>query len=462
MNSPLETSPIDYRIPEVEIIGEPDFSEQEIDIFRNLFKKFFKTEYEKSLLTPLFILDISEDVTSSKARKETRIIPVNDTTVMLTGHPSILLILYSCGVHGIAHIRHLSHMEVMRRYVDAELTIYSLMSLLKASMGKGIDFIVKTGMRGVKDLESESIELTNIVESMKKALPYMPFKADRDKLVLLESIPLLNQLLILENPRVKKFESFRKKNVSDRMHTVIMNVLTEDPEKSLYLESIGLASTLSEILPKTYLNLLFYASYMSDLGAQGLLSLAKTIACEEKKVKALIMVEKEAEGGGNRLELVFEYNVFNYEDFINHKEKLLKIIDEGLEICRKGLPFRRLNYVRQKLDEVKNPSELQLFSDSFSQTIFSSSVSPDQLPMYYIHSNGFSYKKEDAFLFASFFADYVITVNILNALSASREGGVKKIVRNAVRCPFRKTPQMKCVWNPECEHEKAWLDILSV
>ncbi|MDW8034047.1 MAG: hypothetical protein RMI79_03815 [Nitrososphaerota archaeon] len=462
MNSPLETPTIDYRMPEVNTIGEFDITEQDLNILENIFKRFFETEYEKLLMPPLFAIEISENSISLKAKRETKIVPTNDNTVILTGHPCILLVLNSYGVHGITHMRQMSRIEVMQKYIDAEVAIYSLMSILKASMGKSIGSLVKLGMeQGDKSFKLEDIELEEIIENIRKALPYMPFRIDRDKLVLLESISLLNQFLTLEKPEVKKLRGF-KKNISDSIHTRIMKILTEDVEKSIYLESIGLVSALSEILPKTYLNLLFYAGFLTNLGAQGILSLAKSIACEEKKVKVLAMLEREVESGGNRLELMFEYNVFDYENFVNHKENLIRIIDDGLEICRRGRPFQRLKYVRQKLDSIKTPSELQLFSDSFSQTIFSSSPSPEQPPIYYIHSNGSSCNREDAMLFSSLFADYLIATNILNALSGSRNGNTRNILKNAIRCPFRRAPQMKCVWNPECEHEKEWLDFIGI
>ncbi|MEM2246667.1 MAG: hypothetical protein QXM51_00845 [Thermoproteota archaeon] len=461
MSSPLETA-VDYRMPEVNVIGGGDIAEHDLNILENIFKRFFENEYEKILMPPLFILDISEDAELSKAKKETKIIPVNENTVTLAGYPYILLVLNSCGAHGIVHMRQLSRIEMMQKYVDAEVTIYSLMSILKASMGRGIGSLVKFDIEeSDRNLILEGTEFRRLIENMRETLPYTPFRIDRDKLVLLESMSLLNQFLALEKPEIRKIRGLSK-NISDEIHNRIMKILMEDSEKSLYLESIGLISTLSEILPNTYLNLLFYASFLTNLGAQGLLSLAKSIACEEKKVKVLAMVEREVESGGNRLELIFEYDIFDYENFVKHKENLIRIIDEGLEICRKGRPFNRLNYVRQKLDSVKTPSELQFFSDSFSQTIFSSSPSSDQIPIYYIHSNGSSCKKEEAMLFSSFFADYIIATNILNALSTSKEGNIKGIVKNAIRCPFRRAPQMKCVWNPECEHEKAWLDFIGI
>ncbi|MEM3712171.1 MAG: hypothetical protein QXR97_01335 [Thermoproteota archaeon] len=461
MTSPLETPAVDYRVPEVNIIGGGEIKEQDLNIFENIFKRFFEVEYEKLLIPPLFILDVSEDPILLKEKKEIKVVPVNENTVTLMGYPCILLVLYSCGVHGITHMRQLSRIEIMQRYVDAEVTIYSLMSILKASMGKGIGSLVKLSMeQSGKYFTLESTELKEIIENMKKTLPYMPLKIDKDKLVLLESISLLNQILTLEKLGARKFKGLSK-NISDSVHTRIMKVLTEN-SRSLYLESIELALTLSEILPKTYLNLLFYAGFLTDLGAQGLLSLAKSIACEEKKVKILAMVEKEVENGGNRLELVFEYDVFDYENLVKHKENLLETINEGLKICRKGRPFQRLNYVKQKLDSVKTPSEFQFFSDSFSQTIFSSSPLPDRSTIYYIHSNGPSCKREEAMLFSSFFADYIIAINILNALSNSEDSSMRNTIKNAIRCPFRRAPQMKCVWNPECEHEKAWLDFIGI
>lgn len=460
MNSPLETA-VDYRIPEVNIIGGDDVTEHDLNILENIFKRFFENEYEKLLMPPLFVLDVSGSV-SLEVKRETKIVPVNENTVILAGYPCILLVLHSCGAHGIAHMRQLSRIEMMQKYVDAEITIYSLMSILKANMGEGIGSLVKFDIEeSNRNFILESAEFRKLIENMRNTLPYTPLRIDRDKLVLLESMSLLNQFLALEKSEIRKIKGLRK-NMSDEIHNRIMKILMEDAEKSLYLESIGLVSTLSEILPKTYLNLLFYASFLTNLGAQGLLSLAKSIACEEKKVKALAMVEREVESGGNRLELVFEYDIFDYENFVKHKENLLRVIDEGLEICRKGRPCHRLNYVRQKLDSVKTPSEIQFFSDSFSQTIFSSSPSLDQAPIYYIHSNGTSCKREEAMLFSSLFADYIITMNVLNALSTSKEGSIRSIIKNAIRCPFRRAPQMKCVWNPECEHEKAWLDFIGI
>ncbi|MEM2351216.1 MAG: hypothetical protein QXT26_02295 [Thermoproteota archaeon] len=431
-------------------------------MFEDIFKEFLEAEHKKLLMPPLFILDISRKLGSAETRREIKIVPLDDTTVMLTGHPLVLLTSHSSGIHGITHIRQLSHLEVMRKYVDAELAIYALMSVLKTSISRGIESLVRSGIGRSEDLSVESIEFKNLLVNMKESIPYLPFRMDRDKLVLLESVSLLDQLLVLEKPWVKKLRGSVRESIRNNINTGIMKILTEDPNKSLYWESIELASSLSEMLPESYLNVMLYASFFTDLGAKGLLSLADKIAKQESKVKVLAMVEREAEGGGNRMELVFEYNVFDYEDLVKHKENLLRVIDDALEICKKGRPSDRLRHIRKKVDSAKTPSELQVLSDSFSQIIFSQSLASDQPPTYYIHANGFSYNKEDVMLFSSFFADLTITLNILNAMLDSWEkgGNLKKAIESAIRCPFRRAPQMKCVWKPECDHEKVWFDAI--
>jgi len=460
---PPQGSPIilKWRVPELELSEGAGELGQDINMFEDIFKDFLETEHEKLFMPPLFVLDISTKKTEpTGALKEIKIVPVDDTTVTLTGNPLVLLASYSSGIHGVAHIRQLSHLEVMRRYVDAELAIYALMSVLKTSISQGIESLVRSGIGKSESLPVESMEFKNILVNMRESIPYLPLKIDEDRLILLESISLLNQLLALEKPEVKKLRDTVKESVRSNINTRVMKMLTGAPAKSLYWESIELASSLSEILPDSYFNLMLYASYLTDLGAQGLLSLANKIAKQENKVKVLAMVEKEAEGGGDRLELVFEYNVFDYEDLVKHKERLLRIIDDALGICKKGRPSERLKYIRSKIESVKVPSELQNMCDNFSQTIFSQSIAPGQPPVYFIHVNGFSYNKEDAMLFSSFFADLNITLNVLNAMLNTLEkgGDLKKAVENAIRCPFRRAPQMKCVWKPECDHEKLWLD----
>jgi hypothetical protein len=456
-------TPIDprYRIPELEISKGVDISEQGINTFEDIFRKFLEIEHKKSLMPPSFLLDISKE-SESEIQKEIKILPTDDITVTLTGYPLALLTTYSCGMHGMTHMRQLSHLEVMRRYVEAELVIYALISILKTSISQGIESLVKSGIGKFEGSLAESSELRNLVVNMRRSLSYLPFTIDRDRIVLLESVPLLDQLLALEKPEVKEFGSLLKESVKNSVNKRIMKVLTDDPEKSLYLESIELASRLSEILPKSYLNLLLYASHFTGLGAQGVLSMASELAREESKVKVLAMVEKEAEGGGNRLELVFEYNIFDYEELVKHKENLLGIIDDALEICKKGRSFERLKYIRRKVDGIKAPSELQFLSDDFSCIIFSQSLAPNQPPAYYIHAGGSSCNRENVMLFSSFFADLIIAVNVLNALMDSLEkgGDLKKAVEGSIRCPFRRAPQMKCVWKTECEHEKTWFDAI--
>ncbi|MBO3840002.1 MAG: hypothetical protein QXN75_01780 [Thermoproteota archaeon] len=463
MDSPQGTPVIlKCRIPELEIEEGSSVSEQDIDMFENIFKEFLEAEHKRLLMPPLFILDVSKKLGSAEARREIKIVPLDDVTVALTGHPLILLTSYSSGIHGVAHIRQLSHLEVMRRYVDAELAIYALMSVLKTSISQGLESLVRSGIGKSKGLSVESVEFRDLLFNMKESIPYLPFKIDRDRLILLESVSLLDQLLALEKPGVKKLRDNVKESIRNNINTRIVKILTADPEKSLYWESMELASSLSEILPESYLNVMLYASYFTDLGAQGLLSLASKIAKQENKVKVLAIVEKEAKGGGNRLELVFEYNIFDYEDLVRHKENLLRIIDDALEICRKGRPSDRMRYIRNKIDSAKAPSELQMLCDNFSQTIFSQSLAPNQPPTYYIHANGFSYNKEDVMLFSSFFADLTITLNVLNTMLDSLESGgnLKKAIESAIRCPFRRAPQMKCVWKPECDHERVWFDAI--
>lgn len=463
MDSPPGTPIISKcRMPELEISEDSTVLEKDINIFEDIFKEFLENEHKKLLIPPLFILDISKKPGSVETRREIKIVPLDDTTVMLTGHPLVLLTSHSSEMHGVTHIRQLSHLEVMRKYVDTELAIYALMSVLKTSISRGIESLIRSGIGRSGGLSIESTEFKNLLVNMKESIPYLPFRMDRDKLILLESISLLDQLLVLEKPMVKKLKDSVRESIRNNINTRAMKILTEDPSKSLYWESIELASSLSEILPDSYLNVMLYASYFTDLGAQGLLSLASRIAKQESKVKVLAMVEREAEGGGNRMELVFEYNVFDYEDLVKHKENLLRIIDDALEICKKGRPSDRLRYMREKIDNAKTPSELQELSDVFSQTIFSQSLAPDQPPTYYIHANGFSYNKEDVMLFSSFFADLTITLNILSAMlnSLEKRENLKKAIEGAIRCPFRRAPQMKCVWKPECDHEKVWFDAI--
>lgn len=464
MTSPLGTSVTSrYRAPRIEVSWGASVSERDINMFEDIFKEFLGAEHERFLMPPLFILDISKKPVNTEARREIKIVPVDDTTVTLTGHPLVLLSSYSCGVHGVAHMCQLSHLEVMRRYVDAELAIYALTSVLKASISRTLDSVLKSGMgQSAEGLAIGSREFRNLIVNMKESIPYLPLKIDRDRLVLLESISLLEQLLAFGKPAVKNLKDSVKESIRKDINTRVMKILTEDLEKSLYLESLGLASSLNEILPESYLNLMLYASYLTGLGAQGLLSMAKNIAREENKVKVLAMVEKEAEGGGNRLDLVFEYNVFDYEDLVKHKENLLRIVDDALEICRKGRPYERLRYVRQKIDRIKTPPELQFLSDDFSQLIFSQSLAPNQPPTHYVHANSISYNRDAAVLFSSFFADLTIATNLLKALldSLEKEGNLRKAAESAIVCPFRKAPQMRCVWKPECEHEKTWFDAL--
>ncbi|MGQ9478705.1 MAG: hypothetical protein ACUVQ0_01625 [Thermoproteota archaeon] len=465
MSSPLGAPVISrYRMPEFEVSGRTSVSEQDIISFDNMFKGFLEAEHERFLMPPLFLLDISKKPVPAEAQKEIKAIPVEDFTVTLVGHPIDLLTIYSCGVHEVTHMRQLSHLEVMRNYADAELAIYSLISVFKATIGRTLDSVLRSSMgQRIEGLAVDSTEFRNLVINMRQSTPYLPFKLDRDKLVLLESVSLLNQLLALEKPEVKTLESYVKTNIRSNINARIMKTLTEDPKKSFYLEAIGLASSLSEILPKSYLTLMLYASHLTGFGAQDLLITANRLAREESKTRALASMEKEVESGGNRLELLFEYNIFDYEDLVRHKEKLLEIIDDALKICRKGKPFDRLNYVRQKINNIKTPSELQFLTDGFSQTIFSQRLAPDQPPTHYLHANGVSYNKEDAMLFSSFFADLVIAVNILKALLDSLEtgGNLRKAAEDAIRCPFRKAPQMRCVWKPECDHESVWFDALS-
>lgn len=464
MESPLGTSASSrYRAPEIEISEDASVSDRDINMFEDIFKEFLKAEHERLLIPPLFVLDISKKPLDAEARREIKIVPADDATVTLTGHPLVLLSSYSCGVHGATHMFQLSHLEVMRRYVDAELAIYALTSVLKASISRTLDSVLKTGMgQRSEGLAVESKEFRELIVNMKESIPYLPLKIDRDRLVLLESTSLLEQLLAFAKPPVKKLKDSVKEAIRKDIDTRVMKILTEYGE-SIYLESLGLASSLSEILPESYLNLMFYASYLTGLGAQGLLSMARNIAREENKVKVLAMVEREAEGGGNRLELVFEYNIFDYEEMVKHKENLIKIIDDALEICRKGRPYERLRYVRQKIDRVKTPQELQSLSDDFSQTIFSQSLAPNQPLTRYIHANSASYNKDAVNLFSSFFADLTIATNLLNALLGALEkgGDLKKAAESAIVCPFRRAPQMRCVWKPECDHEKTWFDALT-
>ncbi|MEM2615015.1 MAG: hypothetical protein QXO15_12450 [Nitrososphaerota archaeon] len=422
---------------------------------------FLEMEHSKLMIPPFCIINVFSEVAALEAHKSggvlgpiVQVIPVDEITVTLSGKPIDLLTVYSLCMHETTHMYQISHLEVMSKYVSTEVLIYTLNSLIKVASSGGA-----SGVK--KGLSFGSMEFRKLIKDIRDTFPYLPFKIDRDIMVLLESFPLLVQMRIMEFPEVDIF----KVSIEDRLRSAInaslIKIFKEDQTKSIYSEAMDLVYTLYEMLPKSYATLLVYSNYLTGIGAKELLKMAQILVRDERKIKILAGVESEVESSSNDpLALAFERDVFSYEDFIKHKESLLKIIDGALQICNSGRAFSRLNYLRQKIDSVKAPLELRYLASSFSQNIFSQRMVLNQPPTYYFHANGSSYDRDEMLLFTSFFADLVIAVNIIKALTDAFESGkdIRNAISSAIRCPLKRAPQMKCASSSECEHEKFWLE----
>ncbi|MEM2088793.1 MAG: hypothetical protein QXF52_09035 [Thermoproteota archaeon] len=471
MTLPYE-SRLGYRLPRFEISGGTSTaSQQDIAYSESVFRSFLELEHSRLLIPPLCILNVFGGTTTLEAQKSAGLppgamvqaVPIDDVTITLNGKPADLLTVYSCEVHETTHLYQMSHLEVMNKYTSTEVLIYTLKSLLKAAAGQTAGSLDLGGGRIIRGLLFGSIEFRKLVTDIKEVFPYLPLRIDRDKLVLLESYPLLVQMKAIEFPEVDVLRSAIADRLRSDINTRVIRILGEEPDKSLYSEAMGLAYSLHEILPKSYVTLLVYSNYLTGLGAQGLLEMAQKLVHDENKVRILVGVENEVESGGDPLTLAFDHDVFNYEDFIKHKENLLKIIDDALKICNTDKPFNRLSHIRQKIETIKTPSELRYLAAGFSQNVFSQRLALNQPPTYYFHANGVSYDKEEVMLFNSFFADLAIAVNVLKNLIDALEKGqdVRTAIKSAIRCPLKRAPQMRCISSPECEHEKTWLDAIS-
>jgi hypothetical protein len=456
-------SRLGYRLPRFELsTGASPASEQDVAYSESTFKSFLDLEHSRLLTPPLCIINVFSGFTTAQAPAGpvVQIVPIDDTTVTLIGKPMDLLTVYSCSVHETTHMYQISHLEVMNKYASAEVLLHTLHSLIKtASERSG-----STGMGegGIKGLTFGSMEFRRLIIDIRDAFPYLPFKVDRDILVLLESFPILVQMRTIEFPEVDMLVTHVEDSLRSAINTGLMKMLREDPAKSIYLEALELVYNLHGILPKSYATLIIYSNYLTGLGAQGIVQMAYRLAHDESKIKVLAGVEREVESGGDPLVLAFEHNVFNYEDFIEHKGNLLKIIDDALKICNSGRSFDRLNYIRRKIDSIKMPTELRYLASGFSQNVFSQHLAPNQPSTYYFHANGTLYDKNEVMLFASFFADMVIAINIVKAVVDALEKGkdVRNAIKSVIRCPLKRAPQMRCASSTECEHEKTWLEII--
>jgi|GEM_PF-1614308 hypothetical protein len=471
MTLPYE-SRLGYRLPRFEMSGGAiTASEQDIAYSESVFRSFLELEHNKLLIPPLCILNVFGGATTLESQKSAglppgamvQVVPVDDVTVTLSGKPADLLTIYSCEVHETTHMYQMSHLEVMNKYVSTEVLIYTFHSLLKAASGRTAGALEVSGSKTIRGLSFGSIEFRKLVSDIKDVFPYLPLRIDRDRLVLLESYPLLVQMRSMEFPEVEVLRTSVEDPLRSDINTRVIKILGEDPSKSLYSEAMGLVYSLHELLPKSYVTLLVYSNYLTGLGAQGLLDMAQKLVHDENKVRILVGVENEVESGGDPLTLAFDHDVFNYEDFVKHKENLLEIINDGLKICNTGKPFSRLNYIKQKIEGIKTPSELRYLAAGFSQNVFSQRLALNQPPTYYLHANGVSYNKEEVMLFNSFFADLAITVNTLKNLIEALEKGqdVRNTIKSSIRCPLKRAPQMRCISSAECEHEKNWLEAIS-
>jgi len=456
-------SRLGYRLPRFELTaGANPATEQDLAYSENVLKSFIEIEHSKLLIPPLCIINVFSGFTTTQTLlgPVVQVIPVDDVTVTLSGKPMDLLTVYSCSIHETTHMYQISHLEVMSKYTSAEVLIHTLKSLIRAASGKGAGYS-KPG-KSAADLTFGSLKFKKLINEINEIFPFLPLKINRDILILLEAFPLLVQMRVIEFPEVNILKEFVADSVRGEINMRLMKMLNEDPDKSIYSEALGLVYALHELLPKSYVTMLVYSNYLTGLGAQGILQMARMLIKDERKIKILAGFESEAESGGDPLALAFEQDLFSFEDFINHKENLLKIIDDALKICNTGEEFNRLNYIRQKIDSVKTPLELRYLASSFSQNIFSQRLAPNHPPTYYFHANGPSYSKDDVLLFSSLFADLVIAVNVIKSVINALESGkdVRSAIKSVIRCPLKRAPQMKCASSLECEHEKTWLEII--
>ncbi|MDW8033775.1 MAG: hypothetical protein RMI79_02310 [Nitrososphaerota archaeon] len=456
-------SRLGYRLPRFEIsAGAGPPSEKDLESSQKVLSSFLEIEHSKLIIPPFCIINVFSEMAALEVRKTggvsgpiVQVVPVDEATVTLSGKPMDLLTVYSSCMHETTHMYQISHLEMMNKYVSAEVLIYTLNSLIKAASSGGAGSVKKS-------LSFGSIEFRKLITDIRDNFPYFPLKIDRDIMVLLESFPLLVQMRIMEFPEVDIFKSFVEDRFRGAINASLMKTFREDQTKSIYSEAMDLVYTLYEMLPKSYATLLVYSNYLTGIGAKELLKMARILVQDERKIRVLAGVESEVESSGDPLALAFERDVFSYEDFIKHKESLLKVIDDALQICNSGRAFERLNSLKQKIASIKAPLELRYLASSFSQNIFSQRLVPNQPPTYYFHANGSSYNRDDMMLFTSFFADLVITVNILKSLVDALENGrdVRSTIKSVIRCPLKRAPQMKCASSSECEHEKTWLEVI--
>ncbi|MGQ9596579.1 MAG: hypothetical protein ACUVQY_07770 [Thermoproteota archaeon] len=444
-------SRLDCRPPRFEISGEASvISEEDVAYFEGIFKGFLEIEYRKLLIPPLCILNVFGGTITLEVQKSAglpfgatgQVASIDDSTVMLSGKPMDLLSMYSCAVHETAHMYQMSHLEVMNRYVSAEVLIHTLKSLLRTAASQTASSPELEEVKNIRGLLFGSIKFRKLVNDIREVFPYFPLKIDKDKLILLESLPLLVQIGATESPEIEVLKGSVEKSLRNNINSRVIKILEEDPTKSLYLEAIGLVYSLHEMFSKSYMTLLIYSNYLTGLGAQDLLKMAHGLAHDENKMKTLVKVENEVESGGDPLTLAFENGVLNHGDFIKHKDELLRMIDDALKICSSGNAFNRLSYIRKRIDVVKAPSELRYMVAGFSQNVFSQHLSLDQPPTYYLHANGVSYDKDGVALFNSFFVDLMITVNILKSLVNALEKGldIKNAIKSAISCPLKRAP----------------------
>lgn len=456
-------SRLGYRLPRFELAAEASpASVQDLAYSENVLNSFIDVEHTKLLAPPLCILNVfgSFITTQTLPGAVVQVIPVDDVTVTLSGRPIDLLTVYSCSIHEATHMYQISHLEVMGKYASAEVLIHTIKSLIKTASGKTISYL--DFFKSARDLTFGSAEFKKLINEIREIFPFFPLKIDKDILILLEAFPLLVQMRVIEFPEVSILKEFVADSIRGEMNGRLIRMINKDSAKSLYLEALGLVSGLHEMLPKSYVTMLIYSNYLTGLGAQGLLKMAYALVKDERKVKILAGVESEVESGGDMLNLAFEQDLFSLEDFVKHKESLLNIISEALGICSSGGGFKRLNYIKQKIDSVKTPSELRYLASDFSLNVFSQRLDPRHPSTYYFHANGPSYDKDGVLLFTSFFADLVITVNVIRALIDAFESGkdIRSAISSAIRCPLKRAPQMKCASSVECEHEKTWLEII--
>jgi len=391
--------------------------------------------------------------------------PTGPYSLKTIGRPVSMLWTFSTEAHESVHLEQIMHKSLLDAYILSERAINRF-------------------RRIIRDGKCEEILeiLRNLIILTEAGIYFNPLKIEEDKLSLLEFNPLFHQLSFLQS-LTREIIDIREElanlklvigveNLKKLREQFLSNVIKSKYHRDAFKFSSQIRNIASDFYGYHKLRVLFfyhvlicYLDSFTDFGKSDALKLFEKIKNDHNILRYIKEIESEEdiiemegdliidEIGTGSLSSDLERYVGERLNFYAYRSGVLEEITECLENLE-GFSQGRVKTLKEAIERSERPSQ---FINEVRKWIIV--ILKDQDSRLYLRGHNIV-EPQYASLMLSFYSDLYICTNILNSVKkVFREGGDPwEAMEEAIVCPFRNAPQMKCVNKNECEHERPWLD----